>query len=153
MRKLFFVWSLLPLAIVAVQYYFAGVGFFADDHEAFAPHGTTGRIVAPVVFLLLILFAALARAGKRTIWLTVLMLGLLIMQTLIFILTGLIFNVGPETASPPFAAILTVSLHALNPLFIVWVGVVVMLRARRLAFPAAEPVGSRAGVQDSQPVP
>ena len=137
MRKVFFVVSLLPIAVVAVQYYLAAVGVFLHADDGFTAHGTSGRIVAPIVFLLLILTAALARAGKKTIWLTVLMLGLLIMQTLIFILTGLIFGVGPETPNPPFAAILTVSLHAINPLIIVWVGVIVARRAYGLAFPQA----------------
>lgn len=137
MRKVFFVLSLLVPAGVAVQYYLAAVGFFSGSHDGFAAHGASGRIVLPTLFILLILSAALARAGRRTIWLTVLMLGLLIMQTLIFIFTGLIFGVGPETANPPLAAVLTVSLHAVNPLIIVWVGVVVALRARRLAFPKA----------------
>lgn len=151
MRKAFFIVSLMAIAVVAVQYYLAAVGVFSESDEGFAYHGTSGRIVAPIVFVLLIVSAALARAGKKTIWLTVLMLGLLIMQTLIFIFTGLIFGVGPDTHNPPVAAILTVSLHAVNPLFIVWVGVLIALRARRLAFPAAAETGTDAGIRGSEP--
>lgn len=137
MRKVFFINSLLVLAAIATQYYLAAVGVFSDSEDGFATHGNNGRMVLPILFILLIVFAALSRAGKRIVWLSVLMLGLLIMQTLIFILTGLIFGVGPETPNPPFAAILTVSLHAINPLIIVWVGVIVARRAYGLAFPQA----------------
>lgn len=135
MRRVFFVISLLVLAAIAVQYYLAAVGVFSGSHDGFAGHGMSGRIVLPILFILLILSAAISRAGRSTIWLTVLMFGLLIMQTLIFILTGLIFGVGPESPNPPIAAVLTVSLHAVNPLIMIWVGVVIALRARRLAFP------------------
>ncbi len=150
MRKVFFVVSLLAIAVVAVQYYLAAVGVFSGSHDGFVFHGTSGRIVAPIVFLLLIVTAALARAGKKTIWLTVLMLGLLVMQTLIFVFTGLIFGVGPDTPNPPVAAILTVSLHALNPMFMIWVGVVIALRARRLAFPGAGAAPDGATATDAE---
>lgn len=154
MRKVFFVVSLMAIGVVAVQYYLAAVGVFSHaEREGFVYHGTSGRIVAPIVFLLLIATAALARAGKRTIWLTVLMLGLLVVQTLIFVVTGLIFSVGPDTPVLPLGAILTVSLHAVNPLFILWTGVVVALRARRLAFPRAAATGTDAAAVAADPLP
>ncbi|MDJ1370501.1 DUF6220 domain-containing protein [Gulosibacter molinativorax] len=147
MRKVFFVLSILVLIGVGLQYYMAGVGFFSEGQQGFALHGTVGRIVLPVLFILLIIAAAVSRAGKSTIWLTVLMLVLLIMQTLIFILTGAIFGVDENSTSAPVAAYFTVGLHALNPMFILWVGTVVMLRARKLAFGAPakkEAVGAAA---------
>lgn len=137
MRKVFFINSLLVLAAIATQYYLAAVGVFSDSEDGFATHGNNGRMVLPILFILLIVFAALSRAGKRIVWLSVLMLGLLIMQTLIFIITGMIFGVGPDTVNPPLAAVLMVSLHAVNPLIMIWVGVVIALHARRRAFPSA----------------
>lgn len=145
MRKVFFVNSLLVLAGIATQYYLAAVGVFSHaEEEGFAPHGTNGRMILPILFILLIVFAALSRAGKRIVWLSVLMLGLLAFQTVIFILTGLIFGIGPETANPPIAAVLTVSLHAVNPLIMIGVGIVIARHARRLAFPAAAATPSEA---------
>lgn len=137
MRKVFFINSLLVLAAIATQYYLAAVGIFSHSEDGFSTHGNNGRMVLPILFILLIVFAALSRAGKRIVWLSVLMLGLLIMQTLIFIITGMIFGVGPDTTNPPLAAVLTVSLHAVNPLIMIWVGVVIALHARRRAFPSA----------------
>ncbi len=135
MRKVFFIISVLAIAAVVLQFYFAGLGVFSVPEEhLFAIHGMNGRIVLPVLFLLLIITAAIARAGKRTIWLTVLAFGLLIVQTLIFILTGLIFGVGPESAEIPFAATATVSLHALNGVAILFVLSVITRRAWALAF-------------------
>lgn len=138
MRKVFFIISVLVLVSIAVQYYLAGVGFFSEGEQGLGEHGTTGRIILPILFVLLILSAAIARAGKSTIWLSVLMLVLLILQTLIFIFTGLIFGVDETSAAIPVPAYFTVGLHALNPIFMIWVGTVIMLRARKLAFPKQE---------------
>ncbi|MBO0981658.1 DUF6220 domain-containing protein [Microbacterium sp. SD291] len=144
MRKVFFVNSILVLAGIATQYYLAAVGVFSHSEDGFTPHGNNGRMILPILFILLIVFAAVSRAGKRIVWLSVLMLGLLIIQTLIFILTGLIFGIGPETVNPPIASVLTVSLHAVNPLIMIGVGLVIARHARRRAFPSVPETPSRA---------
>ena len=100
MRKVFSIVSILVVGAVVLQFYFAGMGVFSHpEEELFAVHGTAGRIVLPILFILSLVTAAIARAGKRTIWLTVIAILLLALQTVIFILTGVIFNVGPEARS------------------------------------------------------
>lgn len=134
MRKLFLVVTVLFAASVVAQLYLAAVGVFSDpEDELFAWHGTNGRIVLPILALLTILTAALARAGKRTIWLAVLPLGLLIVQTLLFILTGVLFGLGPEShAEPPLGATLFLALHGVNGAAILLTSVALVVRARKL---------------------
>jgi carbon starvation protein CstA len=99
MRKLFLTVAVLFTAAVVLQLYFAAVGVFSNpEDELFNWHGTNGRIVLPILAILLIITAALARAGKRTIWLSVLPLVLLLFQTVLFILTGAIFGLDEHTA-------------------------------------------------------
>jgi hypothetical protein len=130
----FAVVATLLTAAVVLQLYLAGVGVFSDPTDGlFAVHGWNGRIVLPLLVLLTILFAALAKAGKRTVWLTVTVLGLLILQTLIFVITGLIFAIGPETPHPPLAATLLLSLHPINGLAILILSGILTRRAWRLA--------------------
>ena len=134
MRKLFLTVAVLFTAAVVVQLYLAAVGVFSDpEDELFSWHGTNGRIVLPILALLLIVTAALARAGRRTIWLSVLPLVLILFQTVLFIVTGAIFGLGPDShASPPLGATLIVSLHAVNGTAILLLGVLLIVRARRL---------------------
>ena len=135
LRVAYSVVTILLVAAVAMQLYLAGVGVFSDPaDELFAIHGWNGRIVLPLLILLTVILAAVTKAGKSTIWLSVLLVGLLIMQTLIFIITGLIFNIGPDHANPPLGATLLVSLHPLNGLLILWFSFVVAKRAYRRAF-------------------
>ena len=137
MRKVFFVLSGLVVLAVVVQFYFAAVGVFSEpEDELFAIHGTTGRIVLPVLIILWIISAALARAGRGTIGLTFLVLGLLLFQTVLFILTGLLTGSAP----PPdgritLAGTIMLSFHAINGLAILWVSTIVLRRSKRLAFP------------------
>jgi tellurite resistance protein TehA-like permease len=132
MRKLFLTVAVLFTAAVVLQLYFAAVGVFSDpEDELFSWHGTNGRIVLPILALLLILTAALARAGRRTIWLSVLTVVLLLFQSVLFILTGVIFGLDEHT-SPPLGATLMLSLHALNGTAILLLGVLLIVRARRL---------------------
>ena len=134
MRKLFLTIAVLFTAAVVLQLYFAAVGVFSNpEDELFSWHGTNGRIVLPILAILLIVSAALARAGRRTIWLSVLPLVLILFQTVLFIITGAIFGLGPDShASPPLAATLILSLHAVNGTAILLLGVLLVVRARRL---------------------
>ncbi len=134
MRKLFLTIAVLFTAAVIVQLYLAAVGVFSNpEDELFSWHGTNGRIVLPLLAILLIVSAALARAGKRTIWLSVLPLVLILFQTVLFILTGVIFGVDEAShAAPPLGATLFLSLHGVNGAAILLLGVLLVVRARRL---------------------
>ncbi|WP_022890644.1 DUF6220 domain-containing protein [Agromyces italicus] len=134
MRKLYLTVTVLFTAGVMLQLYLAAVGVFSDpEDELFAIHGTNGRIVLPILALLLIITAALAKAGKRTVWLSALPLILLVVQTLLFILTGVVFGLGPDDhTAPPLGATLMVSLHGLNGAIILIAAIVLVGRARRL---------------------
>ena len=134
MRKLFLTVAVLFTASVVVQLYFAAVGVFSDpEDELFAWHGANGRIVLPILALLLIVSAALARAGKRTIWLSVLPLVLILFQTVLFILTAVVFGLDESSwPSLPLGATLMLSLHAVNGTAILLLGVLLVVRARRL---------------------
>jgi tellurite resistance protein TehA-like permease len=151
MRKLFLVVAVLFTAAVVLQLYFAAVGVFSDpEDELFNWHGTNGRIVLPILALLLIVTAALARAGKRTIWLSVLPVVLILFQTVLFILTGVIFGLDESShAAPPLAATLFLSLHAVNGAAILLLGVLMIVRARRLVREGApvKPVDPTAGAE------
>ena len=116
MRKLYFAVTVLLTAAVVLQLYLAAVGVFSDpEDELFSWHGMNGRVVLPILALLTIITAALARTGKRTIWLSAIPLGLIILQTLIFIFGGVIFGLGPDDhAAPPLGATLFIWLHGLN---------------------------------------
>jgi carbon starvation protein CstA len=152
MRKLFLTVAVLFTAAVVLQLYFAAVGVFSNpEDELFNWHGTNGRIVLPILAILLIITAALARAGKRTIWLSVLPLVLLLFQTVLFILTGAIFGLDEHTA-PPLGATLLLSLHAVNGTAILLLGVLFIVRARRLVREGA-PAKPETPVSDADEAP
>ncbi|HMR50060.1 MAG TPA: DUF6220 domain-containing protein [Arachnia sp.] len=143
MRKALVVISAVLLAALVLQLYLAGLAFFSTDEEnLFGIHGWNGRIVLPVLVLLQIVAAAVGRAGRRTIWLTVIILLLLVFQSLLFVIVGLIFNVGPESPSVPLAASILLGLHPINGLAIMVLTLVVFIRARRLAFPEPAPASA-----------
>ena len=134
MRKLYFAVTVLLTAAVVLQLYLAAVGVFSNpEDELFAWHGMNGRVVLPILALLTIVVAALARAGKRTIWLSVLPFALLILQTLIFVVGGMIFGLGPDDhANPPLGATLFIALHGVNGAAILLTSGWLAVRARRL---------------------
>lgn len=136
MRKVFAVTSGLVVVALVLQFYFAAIGVFsAEKDDLFSIHGMTGRIVLPVLILLNLVAAAVVKAGGRTIWLVVLDLGLLIVQTLLFILVGALFDAGSsaEEHSITLAGTLILGLHAVNGLAILAVALVVARRASQHA--------------------
>ena len=142
MKKAFLVTTVLFVIDSMLQVYFAAFGSFGmetGDEEAWSLHAINGQIVLRVLALALIVFAALARAGKRTIWMAVTVFLLTVLQLLIFILTGVIFGVGPETTVVPLPAMLWVSLHGLNGALILVLGVALFFRARRLVREGSAP--------------
>ena len=147
MRKLFVVVSVLSLAAFALQFVFAAVGAFtrpAGD-GAYALHSLTGMAVIPVLTLLTVLFAALARAPGRLVGLAALPLGLVVVQALLAALAN--GATDAAGASTPFG--LTIAgLHAVNGIVAVHVVVNVLRGARQLARPepaATAPVAVREG--------
>ena len=135
MRKVHFVLSALILAAVVLQFYLAGVGVFSmPEDELFDLHTTNGRIVLPVLILLNIPAAALARG--RTLRFALGLVGLLALQTVIFVIAIVTTGSNPfedVVITPVGTAIL--SLHAVNGLVILGVAVLQARRAYALAFP------------------
>lgn len=134
MRKAFLGLTIIVIGSLVLQFYFAGVGVFSmPEDELFDIHGTNGRIVLPILIILWIVSAFLAKAGRGTIGLTFLALGLLAFQTVLFILTGLFTGSTP----PPDGQITTsgtimLAFHVLNGLSILFIATVVLRRAWRL---------------------
>ncbi|BDZ44340.1 DUF6220 domain-containing protein [Naasia aerilata] len=115
MRRVFQVVTVLLAASAALQLYFAAVGVFSsEENDPFALHTTNGRIVLPILVLLTILCAALAHAGRRTIWITVIVFVLLVFQTLFILIPSLIFGVEPGGDNVPAVATALMALHGIN---------------------------------------
>ncbi|MFE9957341.1 DUF6220 domain-containing protein [Micromonospora sp. NPDC005299] len=149
MRKAFVITSFLLLAAFALQFVFAAVGAFTKPagEGAYTLHSVTGMAVIPVLTLLTILFAALAKAPGRLVGLTVLPLGLVVLQALIAgLANGITDAAGVST---PFG--LTIAgLHAVNGIVAVHVVVGVVRAARRLARPAPAEV-AQVTVREGEP--
>ncbi|WP_139417682.1 DUF6220 domain-containing protein [Agromyces laixinhei] len=153
MRKLFQIVAWLFTAAVVLQLYFAAVGVFSNpEDELFAWHGTNGRIVLPILAILLIVSAALARAGKRTIWLSVLPLVLILFQTVLFILTGVIFGLEGPGEPVPLSATLFLSLHGVIGTAVLLLGVLMIVRAHRLVREGAPAKPGDSAVDGTGPV-
>lgn len=134
MRKAFVIVSGLSLAAFTLQFVLAAVGAFTKPagDDAYTLHSVNGTAVIPVLTLLTILFAVLAKAPGRVVGLAALPLGLVLVQAL---LAGLANgSTDAAGASTPFG--LTIAgLHALNGIIAVHVVVSVYQAARKLANP------------------
>ena len=86
----------------------------------------------PALALLAVLFAALSRAGARTVWLTALPILLIAVQILLFILGGAIG--GGDEDNPTVGSAVILGLHAVNGLAIMGTIITLMTRARARAF-------------------
>lgn len=131
MRRVFTVLAGLLLISVLAQFYFAGVGAFdkPQDDGSFALHSLTGMLVIPVLSLLVTAAAAVARAPGRLIGLSILPLGLVVVQVLIIVL-GRAFNDTADNTTPVGLAIL--GLHVINGLLVMGVAAAVFRGARGL---------------------
>ncbi|MEU4366474.1 DUF6220 domain-containing protein [Micromonospora chersina] len=149
MRKIFVVVSALSLAAFALQFVFAAVGAFTKPagDGAYALHSVTGMAVIPVLTLLTVLFAALAKAPGRLVGLAALPLGLVIVQALLAALA----NGATDAAGASTPLGLTIAgLHAVNGIVAVHVVVNVLRGARQLARP--EPaVTAPVAVREQEP--
>lgn len=135
MRKVHFVLSALTLAAVVLQFYLAGVGVFSmPEDELFDLHTANGRFGLSILMLLNIPAAALSRG--RTVRYAVGLVGLLALQTVIFVIAIVTTGADPfEDVVITTAGTVILSFHALNGLVIVGVAVLQACRAYALAFP------------------
>ena len=136
MRKVYAVLTGLLMISVLAQFYFAAFGVFtapATDSQ-FALHQTNGRLVLPLLCLLCIAAAALARAPGRLIGITAIPLALLILQMALFVIAGLTGSTELRTNVVGQAIL---GLHAVIGLCFLAVSIVLFLRARRFAGSAA----------------
>ncbi len=132
MRRAYVVLVGLLLASGAMQFYFAAIGAFTrpQTDDSFSLHLTNGRIVFPLLGVLAIGAAALARAPGRLIGLTSLPLALGIVQSLIVVLGNAIG--GATEQRTPALSLAILGLHAVNGLVIIAVAGAVMRQARAL---------------------
>jgi hypothetical protein len=137
MRRVYFALSILLLAAVVAQFYFAAVGAFAKprDDSSFALHSLTGMMILPALSVLATVAAALARAPGRLIALSILPFGLVVVQVLIIVLGNAIGGATEDRTTPVALAIL--GLHAINGLAIMGVSGQVVRQARMLTAPPA----------------
>ncbi|TDC34074.1 hypothetical protein E1211_18100 [Micromonospora sp. 15K316] len=149
MRKALVVASLLLLVAFALQFVFAAVGAFTKpaDESAYTLHSITGMAVIPVLTLLTILLAALARAPGRVVGMAVLPLGLVVLQALL----AMFANAFTDAAGASTPIGLTVAgLHAVNGIVAVHVVVGLHRAARQLADPAPA-AAARVVVREGEP--
>ncbi|GII58399.1 hypothetical protein Pth03_67880 [Planotetraspora thailandica] len=139
MRRVYAVLAGLMMAAVVVQWYLAAVGAFdkPQDSDSFALHGLNGMMVIPVLSLLATIAAAVSKVPGRLIGLTILPLGLIIVQVLIIAL-GSAFDDSSGNTTPLSLAVL--GLHAINGMAIMGVSASVFNQARKLLKAAPEPV-------------
>ena len=147
MRKVFVTLTGLLVVSVVIQFYFAAFGVFTapENDSQFILHLMNGRFVLPVLCLLCIAAAAIARAPGRLIGFTAIPLGLLAMQTVLFVVAGLA-GASPEKTN--LAGQLILGLHAINGLCILGVTIMLFLRARRFARGGADQTRTANGDAD-----
>jgi hypothetical protein len=139
-RKAYFVITVLLLISVVVQFYFAAMGVFGpqgEEDNLYAFHRVNGSMVLPALLIIAVIFAALAKAGARTVWLQALPILLIVVQYLIFIVGGLIG--GGSEDNPTVGSAVVLGLHAVNGLAILGTAITLMARARRRANGSDDP--------------
>ncbi|MDV3220311.1 DUF6220 domain-containing protein [Intrasporangium sp.] len=146
MRKVFTGLTALLLLAVVLQFFFAGSGAFdpAPNDESFGPHRSLGYLTV-VLTLVTAVAGALARVPGRVLSLTVVVLGLVVLQPVLAVLAGGLGEAGSATTPGRLVS----GLHALNAVSIVAVLGTVIRRARELAVPAAATPRSHASTAAS----
>jgi hypothetical protein len=104
--------SILVLGLV-LQVFLAGLGVF-DDPTFFLTHRDTGYTLEAVAFVVIV-FAAIARAGRSQIGIAALVFGLFLLQSVF---------VALRVSAPAVAA-----LHPVNGFLILFVSIVIARRA------------------------
>ncbi|MGI5519975.1 DUF6220 domain-containing protein [Micromonospora sp. CA-259024] len=136
MRKVYVALLGLFAIAIAVQFYLAAVGAFdkPQDDDSFAAHRINGLMVIPLLGVLATIAAAVAKLGGRTIGLTLLAVGLVILQRPIQVISEAFNTSAGDTTT---ASVLVFGLHAINGLAIIMLAGGLMRRARgSLAAPA-----------------
>lgn len=150
MRKVHFILSTLVLASLVLQFYLAGVGVFSmPEDELFSLHTTSGRFVVPALLLLNVAVAALARG--RTLRYALTLVGLLALQTVIFVIAIVTTGSNPfEDVAITTAGTVILSFHALNGVLMLGVAVLLVRKAYALAFPGRSvPDAQESGATES----
>jgi hypothetical protein len=131
-RRVYTALTGLLLLAVLVQFYFAAVGAFTKPQtdKSFMLHSVTGTLIIPLLSLLATIVAALARAPGRLIGLSILPLGLVVVQVLIIVLGDAVSGSSDTTTA---AGVAVLGLHAINGLAIMGVAGLLFRRARMLA--------------------
>jgi hypothetical protein len=143
MRRAFVITSSLLLLAFSLQFVFAAVGAFSrpNDDGSYVLHSVNGTAVIPILTIVTVVFAALAKAPGRVIGLAVLPLGLVVLQMLLAALAkGLTDDSGGSTP----AGLVVGGLHAINGIIAVHVVLTVTRAARRLGQPSADPAADSA---------
>jgi hypothetical protein len=131
-RRVYTALTGLLLLAVLVQFYFAAVGAFTKPQtdKSFMLHSVTGMLIIPLLSLLATIVAALARVPGRLIGLSILPLGLVVVQVLIIVLGDAVSG-GSDTTTA--AGVVVLGLHGINGLAIMGVAGMLFRRARMLA--------------------
>jgi hypothetical protein len=106
--------SALLVAAILVQFYLAAFGAFGDREGTggFAAHEWVARIILPVLAILTIVTAAVARAGRRIITLSTIPLGVIVLQFLLFF-AARAFGSDTHPGGASLAGSLVLGFHAL----------------------------------------
>jgi hypothetical protein len=112
MRKVYIGLSIALLVAVVAQFYFAAVGAFSEPQSdsSYAPHRMIGMMVIPLLSILTIVAAAVAKAPGKLVGMAAAPLGLVIVQVLI-VLLGRAFN--DDAGNTTTASVVILGLHAL----------------------------------------
>ncbi|WP_229068982.1 DUF6220 domain-containing protein [Actinoplanes sp. DH11] len=141
MRKALVVVTTVLLAVFVFQFVFAAVGAFtrpAGD-GAYLLHSVTGMAIIPALCVLTVLFAVLARAPGRVVGMTVIPLGLVILQALIAMLAN---SFTDASGSSTTLSLIIGGLHAFNGIIAVHVVVGVLREAQKLPVPGSVLTGT-----------
>jgi hypothetical protein len=114
------VWVLL-VAIV-VQFLLAGLGIFADG-SFIGIHATFGAAVVALLALLLTIAGGIGGVPRRTVWLTLAVFGLVILQSLLLFP----YHLGAQGVLRAISG-----LHVLNALLIFFVCLQLLMRTEAL---------------------
>lgn len=129
MRRVYVVLALLLFVATLVQFYLAAVGAFdrPRDDESFAMHRMTGMMIIPIISVLATIVAAIVRAPGKLIALTILPVGLVLVQMLIRFIAGIFAGSNDETGA---VSLIIFGLHAINGLAIMAVARMILMGAR-----------------------
>jgi hypothetical protein len=131
MRRVYIVLTGVMLAAVVLQFYFAAVGAFAKPQvdTSYRLHDIDGGMVIPLLAILATIVAFVLKLPRGQIGMTILPLGLVVVQFLI-VLLGDALNTDNGDKTTPIALIIY-GLHAVNGLAVMAVAGTVFAQARR----------------------